>query len=200
MICSTCRRHLLSRLSSAKPNGPSNITRASSSQRIRPSYQYQSFHTIHRAQSSAGIAPSSSSSPAVAQPLSSTSVPDSPDSNAKIATPVSDSTAPNDSPAPQLKLPISSVPGGLQLRGVDYLKDTPKVLAKEDREYPEWLWGLLDKKMVGGAEVDEFGLEKVDLSGQSHLPLFFFLLCPRSFLDYSCARSPGCDWLRPHTA
>lgn len=43
------------------------------------------------------------------------------------------------------------------MKGLGYLKAKPTVLAKEDDEYPEWLWGILDEGKVGGGE-------KVDLS------------------------------------
>ena len=41
-----------------------------------------------------------------------------------------------------------------------YTKAKPRVLAKEDAEYPEWLWRLLDEKTT------ELGTPKVDLNGE----------------------------------
>lgn len=38
---------------------------------------------------------------------------------------------------------MSSIPGGTLLNGLGYLKATPAVYAKEDDEYPDWLWTLL---------------------------------------------------------
>ena len=43
------------------------------------------------------------------------------------------------------------------LHGVGYLKAKPVVLAKEDDEYPEWLWGLLDGEKGAGREGDAPG-------------------------------------------
>ena len=42
--------------------------------------------------------------------------------------------------------PPSSVPAGTPLRGLGYIKGQEGPLAKEDSEYPDWLWGLLDSK------------------------------------------------------
>lgn len=42
------------------------------------------------------------------------------------------------------------------LKGLSILKDKPDPVAKEDSEYPAWLWTLLDessaKKAAGGGE------------------------------------------------
>lgn len=54
-----------------------------------------------------------------------------------------------------------SIPGGEELRGMGYTKAKPRVLAKEDTEYPEWLWALLDEKTT------ELGTSKVDLNGET---------------------------------
>ena len=50
---------------------------------------------------------------------------------------------------------VSSVPAGTLLRGLGYLKGKDPPIAKEDHEYPKWLWGLLDEgkkkaQMEGG--------------------------------------------------
>ena len=42
------------------------------------------------------------------------------------------------------KRPESSCPAGEKMSGLNYLKNKPDVYAKEDGEYPEWLWGVLD--------------------------------------------------------
>ncbi|KAJ5357851.1 Ribosomal protein L37 mitochondrial [Penicillium brevicompactum] len=42
-----------------------------------------------------------------------------------------------------VRAPSSCTPG-TKLNGLNYFKNKPDVLAKEDSEYPEWLWGLLD--------------------------------------------------------
>lgn len=53
----------------------------------------------------------------------------------------------------------SSVPAGQILRGLGYTKAQPQILAKEDHEYPEWLWTLLDDGKMATGDT------KVDLSG-----------------------------------
>ena len=40
-------------------------------------------------------------------------------------------------------VPKSSVPAGAPLRGLGYIKGQEAPLAREDDEYPGWLWGLL---------------------------------------------------------
>ncbi|CAO3698916.1 hypothetical protein G6F70_008772 [Rhizopus microsporus] len=40
----------------------------------------------------------------------------------------------------------SSAPKGTVLKGLQYLKDRPEIVALDDTEYPEWLWDLLDEK------------------------------------------------------
>lgn len=37
----------------------------------------------------------------------------------------------------------------MELKGIAYMKTKPSVFAKEDDEYPPWLWTLLDKANVG---------------------------------------------------
>ncbi|KAJ5288584.1 hypothetical protein N7478_001614 [Penicillium angulare] len=53
----------------------------------------------------------------------------------------------------------SSCPAGTKLNGLNYFKNKPDVFAKEDSEYPEWLWDLLgdsskaSKSEKGGVDV-----------------------------------------------
>ena len=58
-------------------------------------------------------------------------------------------------------VPKSSVPAGSPLRGLGYVKGQETPLAREDEEYPSWLWGLLsaDKEESGasGQMGDAFG-------------------------------------------
>ena len=56
--------------------------------------------------------------------------------------------------------PPSSVPAGTPLRGLGYIKGQEGPVAKEDSEYPDWLWGLLDGKRnesEQGTAGDAFG-------------------------------------------
>ena len=38
------------------------------------------------------------------------------------------------------------------LPGLGFIKGAERVVAKEDHEYPDWLWGLLDEKDRVGEE------------------------------------------------
>ncbi|KAF2773321.1 hypothetical protein EJ03DRAFT_341107 [Teratosphaeria nubilosa] len=44
------------------------------------------------------------------------------------------------------KLPASSVPAGTVLKGLNFMKNQQDPVAKEDSEYPPWLWTVLEKK------------------------------------------------------
>lgn len=46
--------------------------------------------------------------------------------------------------APTRKKVASSVPAGTLLQGLGYMKGRPDPEALPDREYPDWLWGVLD--------------------------------------------------------
>ncbi|KAL4810192.1 mitochondrial ribosomal protein L37-domain-containing protein [Aspergillus unguis] len=56
----------------------------------------------------------------------------------------------------------SSCTAGTTLAGLNYFKNKPEVVALEDSEYPEWLWGLLDggKKEAKTGGVDPSTLNK----------------------------------------
>lgn len=51
----------------------------------------------------------------------------------------------------------SSVKAGTLLKGLGYIKGKDGPVAKEDHEYPEWLWGLLDKKEKASGAGDADG-------------------------------------------
>lgn len=66
-------------------------------------------------------------------------------------------------PAPEATSPPSksSVCAGQHLKGLGYLKGQELLLAWEDHEYPDWLWGLLEERPKGdgeegGGDGDEF--------------------------------------------
>jgi large subunit ribosomal protein L54 len=58
---------------------------------------------------------------------------------------------------------MGSIPGGTPLYGLGYLKSKPTVLAKEDDEYPDWLWTLLDP---APGTVSKDGKSAADLAGK----------------------------------
>ena len=59
---------------------------------------------------------------------------------------------------------LSSVPAGTPLKGLGYVKGQEAPLAKEDSEYPSWLWGLLDM----GAKTGEVEGQAGDAFGRWH--------------------------------
>lgn len=72
----------------------------------------------------------------------------------------------------------SSVPAGTPLKGLNFLKTAQDPIAKEDHEYPEWLWGVLEKKSedsgAGGRAGDgdlfcEFAMRRV-VGGKLTIP------------------------------
>ena len=74
--------------------------------------------------------------------------------------------APSQSPDPTTtpkqstpSLPKSSLLAGTPLKGLGYLKNQEPPVAKEDNEYPNWLWGLLDDKKSGSKGGEEGGGE-----------------------------------------
>ncbi|KAJ5395644.1 uncharacterized protein N7487_009947 [Penicillium crustosum] len=72
----------------------------------------------------------SSATPGVSQPLS---TPEGVHTDAN----------PGASTKPTVVRPPSSCPAGTKLNGLNYFKNKPDVFAKEDSEYPDWLWNLL---------------------------------------------------------
>ena len=68
---------------------------------------------------------------------------------------------------PQEPAIVSSVAAGTPLKGLGYIKGQEAPLAKEDNEYPNWLWGLLGTGTQGGEAEGEVG----DAFGKLHLAL-----------------------------
>ncbi|KAL9109136.1 MAG: hypothetical protein Q9227_006227 [Pyrenula ochraceoflavens] len=147
MICSSCRRKLFSHLTSTKSARYTPIMNNNSTLHQKSPVRYAT-----NSSSQAGTTPSprqdsasssttpsalSSSTPGISQPLSTPEFP----STKPLSTPPS--TPPLSDPK-TVKVK-SSVAGGQELRGLGYLKTRTIVLAKEDDEYPDWLWTILDK-------------------------------------------------------
>lgn len=72
----------------------------------------------------------SSATPGVSQPLS---TPEGVHTDAKPGSPTK----------PVVERPPSSCPAGTKMNGLNYFKNKPDIVAKEDSEYPDWLWDLL---------------------------------------------------------
>ncbi|KAF8432593.1 mitochondrial ribosomal protein L37-domain-containing protein [Terfezia claveryi] len=74
--------------------------------------------------------------------------------------PLSDAATPAPAPAtstPASHIPVSAAPAGTVLKGLNYLKNKQDPVAKEDHEYPAWLWTVLDEKKRSGADGEEEG-------------------------------------------
>ena len=76
-----------------------------------------------------------------------------------FSTPLTASSAPAQiSQTPAAPTISSSVPAGTPLKGLGYFKGKDPPIAKEDHEYPLWLWSLLDKRKEGvSVETEEMG-------------------------------------------
>jgi large subunit ribosomal protein L54 len=70
---------------------------------------------------------------------------------------------------------VGSIPGGTPLYGLGYLKGKPTILAKEDDEYPDWLWTLLDAET--GAKTSD-GKSSDDVAGKQFSPAMRMRLFP----------------------
>ena len=147
MICSSCRRTFLSRLRAIQTQ--SSIS--SSSPRFASSATATGNTTSGQSPSSIVIPGPSASQ---VQASNSSWIPPSPSDPQVSSSP--SQTSPG--VTKELKKPTklkSSVAGGQELKGLGYTKANPRILAKEDHEYPDWLWTLLDEfKTSGDANVD----------------------------------------------
>ncbi|KAI6801778.1 hypothetical protein KC332_g12205 [Hortaea werneckii] len=64
------------------------------------------------------------------------------------------------------KLPVSSVPAGTPLKGLTFEKNKQDPVAKEDAEYPAWLWTALARKEEAAASASG-GFNEGDLFAKS---------------------------------
>ena len=90
----------------------------------------------------------SSAQPAASQPFSTSSSTQSTSDAEQVQSP------PPEIAIQPAKIVRSSVIAGTELIGLAYLKAEPKIFAKEDDEYPDWLWTLLDDGKQDAAGVD----------------------------------------------
>lgn len=136
MLCTTCRRSLVARLPTFRNHVPAlsrSVVTAPATSNAAP--------IIPPPRSSTNTPATSSSTLGTSQPLS-----------APHGSSISSSPATKARKSPQR----SSVSGGTVLSGLGYTKAKPTILAKEDEEYPDWLWNILDEKggsVSGGIDV-----------------------------------------------
>lgn len=151
MICSSCRRMLLFRFprrACITPQTRQTSTTPSTSPLPRqppPDIALQSPKT----------SPSviSSNTPGLSQPLSTPMLPST-----------STASKPIKLKQPKQQKLAGSIPGGTPLQGLGYLKAKPTILAKEDDEYPDWLWTLL---IPEGGPKSKDGMSAADVAGKS---------------------------------
>lgn len=150
MICQRCRTHLLLRLPlhqqavrSSTPSICSPLTR-------NPSRFYSDISATPPPPTPRQPGGSSVTVPSPEEPAPAGTPNESvkPDAAAQPAQPS------NPAAAPRI---VSSCPVGTKLEGLNYFKNKPDLFAKEDHEYPDWLWTLLDdpkKKTTDTGGVD----------------------------------------------
>ncbi|KAL1990174.1 hypothetical protein VTN49DRAFT_6013 [Thermomyces lanuginosus] len=156
MICQRCRTHLLLRLPlhqqavrSSTPSICSPLTR-------NPSRFYSDISATPPPPTPRQPGGSSVTVPSPEEPAPAGTPNESvkPDAAAQPAQPS------NPAAAPRI---VSSCPVGTKLEGLNYFKNKPDLFAKEDHEYPDWLWTLLDdpkKKTTDTGGVDMSKLNK----------------------------------------
>ncbi|KAJ5377702.1 uncharacterized protein N7496_005111 [Penicillium cataractarum] len=125
MICRSCRTTMLSRLQQTHAVSWTASTAARQLPTVRTQFRFYSDNAATPPPSTI-----SSATPGVSQPLS---TPEGVQTDAK----------PSNSTKPVLERPPSSCPAGTKMNGLNYFKNKPDIVAKEDSEYPDWLWDLL---------------------------------------------------------
>ncbi|KAI4191019.1 MAG: hypothetical protein L6R41_000408 [Letrouitia leprolyta] len=121
-------------------HGDDVLLRASRS--LRDSSSFYRLYSIRRS-------PPAATSTSAAQPFSTPFTP----SPSKSTDPTSTSSQPPVTPK------SSSLKAGTPLKGLAFLKNREPPVAKEDHEYPDWLWGILDQGKFGTKGAEEGGGE-----------------------------------------
>ncbi|KAJ5632897.1 Ribosomal protein L37mitochondrial [Penicillium lividum] len=117
----------------------------------------------------------SSATPGVSQPLSTPET-------------VHIDVQPGAATKPVVERPPSSCPVGTKMNGLNYFKNKPDIIAKEDSEYPDWLWDLL------GDSSKSAKAEKGGVDPSSALTYHAFLCLPR--LTFSSLEQEATQALR----
>jgi large subunit ribosomal protein L54 len=162
-VCASCRRALLSSLRRSAPSTTvlrtsirtvatvPSTKNAASSNPPPPTAQSSTPNAI------------SSSNPAASQPFSTPEL--APQNTHKPA------AADLARPPTTAKLQ-GSLPGGTELRGLNYIKGSPPIMTMEDNEYPDWLWTILTPK----SSATDGQLAKGELAGTFAAPFCLPLL------------------------
>ncbi|CAG7962123.1 unnamed protein product [Penicillium salamii] len=142
MICRSCRTTMLSRFSQPITRAASATTR----QLPLIRNQIRAYSSDNNASVAATPSPSAPRQPTVGD-LSTPSAISSatPGVSQPLSTPegVHVDVNPAESTKPTAVREPSSCVAGTKLNGLNYFKNKPEVFAKEDSEYPDWLWNLL---------------------------------------------------------
>ncbi|KAJ5299468.1 hypothetical protein N7476_011025 [Penicillium atrosanguineum] len=144
MICRSCRTGMLSRL---QQHQAVSWTVSTSNR------QFPIARSQFRPYSDGGATPSVAATPPPSTPRQPTvgdvTIPSAissatPGVSQPLSTPEGVHTeAHPEAPSKTISRPPSSCPAGTKMNGLNYFRNKPEVLAKEDSEYPEWLWDLL---------------------------------------------------------
>ena len=144
MICRSCRTGMLSRLQQQQAVSWTVST---------SSRQFPIARSQFRFYSDSGANPSVAATPPPSTPRQPTvgdvTIPSAissatPGVSQPFSTPEGVHTeAHPDAPGKTVSRPPSSCPAGTKMNGLNYFRNKPEVFAKEDSEYPEWLWDLL---------------------------------------------------------
>ena len=157
MICKSCRTTMLSRF-----NQQPVIRTASACARQLPLVrsQFRSYSSDNNPPVAAPPSPSAPRQPTVGDLTTPSAISSAtPGISQPLSTPegVHTDVHPGASTHPTSVRPPSSCPAGTKLNGLNYFKNKPDVFAKEDSEYPDWLWNLLgdsskEKTKQGGVD------------------------------------------------
>lgn len=154
MICSSCRHSLAKRLCTTHLRPVTSLSSTITSNTRRSLSTTTASTPPPSTQASSSATPDAKtgtsqpfSSPFFPQDRSNAAfLPTSAEAAAAAATAtVTPAAAPSITLPSNSRKPSSSVPGGQSLAALSYLKNpTAPLLAKEDSDYPSWLWTLLD--------------------------------------------------------
>ncbi|RAL10834.1 mitochondrial 54S ribosomal protein mL54 [Aspergillus homomorphus CBS 101889] len=163
MICQRCRTGILSRFQQHTVTSPA----LSGARQLPLPIQRSQFRNYSDGKPTVSAAPPppsprqpgvaditvasaiSSATPGVSQPLS---TPEGVHSNAHPGKPRK----------AEVKRPASICVAGTKMNGLNYFKNKPDVVALDDSEYPDWLWGLLDDNKKG--KTDQGGVDPSTLN------------------------------------
>ncbi|CEJ56955.1 hypothetical protein PMG11_05666 [Penicillium brasilianum] len=145
MICRSCRTTMLSRLQQTHAVSWTASTAARQLPTVRNQFRFYSDKAANPSVA-ATPPPSSPRQPAVGDNTTPSAISSAtPGVSQPLSTPegVHTDAKPGSPTKPVVERPPSSCPAGTKMNGLNYFKNKPDIVAKEDSEYPDWLWDLL---------------------------------------------------------